>query len=54
MKLFLWLVALVLLFSAAMLIAGFGGAGAWIAVIAVGVGLVALTAYMRPSAAGKS
>ena len=41
MKPLLWIAALVMLLAAAMLVAGAGDAGLWIAVIAVGVALVA-------------
>jgi hypothetical protein len=45
MKPLLWIVALMLLLAAAMLIAGVGDAGLWIAVVAVGVALVAIDAF---------
>jgi hypothetical protein len=38
-----WFAVPLMLLSAAMLIAGIGAAGLWIAVIAVGIALVAIT-----------
>ena len=42
MKPLLWLAASLLLLAASMLIAGIGEAGLWIAVVTVGVALVAI------------
>lgn len=42
MKPLLWIAVPVLLLAAAMLVAGVGDAGLWIALVAVGVGLVAI------------
>ena len=42
MKPWLWLDAVVMLAAAALLLAGIGAAGLWIAIIAVGVAVVAL------------
>ena len=43
MKLGLWLAAAVMLLGAVMLVADVGAAGLWIAVISVGIGVVAIT-----------
>ena len=45
MKPLLWIAAPLLLLAAAMLIAGVGNAGLWIAIVAVGVGLVAIDVF---------
>jgi hypothetical protein len=45
MKPVLFIAALLMLLAAAMLIAGIGNAGLWIAVVAVGVSLVAIDRY---------
>jgi hypothetical protein len=42
MKVLLWIAAPLLLIAAVMLVAGVGHAGLWIAVIAVGIALVAV------------
>lgn len=42
MKPLLWIAVPLLLLSAAMLVAGVGEAGLWIAVVAVGIALVAI------------
>jgi hypothetical protein len=45
MSLLLWVAVPLLLFAAVMLVAGIGNAGLWIAVVAVGVGLVAIEVF---------
>ena len=42
MKAWLWLDAVIMLTAAALLVAGVGAAGLWIAIIAVGIVVVAL------------
>jgi hypothetical protein len=51
MKPLFWIAVPLLLLAAAMLVAGVGEAGLWIAVVAVGVALVAIDVF-RPSAHG--
>ena len=45
MSLLLWAAVPLLLFPAVMLVAGTGNAGLWIAVFAVGLGLVAIEVF---------
>ena len=47
MKYLDWIAVPLLLFGAAMLLADIGASGLWIAVIAVGIALVAIDAYGR-------
>lgn len=47
MSLLMWVIAAVLLVAAAMLVTGIGTPGLWIAVIAVGVAVVAVDAVRR-------
>lgn len=47
MSLLMWIVAALLLVAAVMLVAGIGAAGLWIAVIAVGVAVVAIDRLRR-------
>ena len=47
MSLLMWVTAAVLLVAAVMLVTGMGAPGLWIAVIAVGVAVVAVDAVRR-------
>ena len=51
-RLLLWVAVPLLLLGAAMLIADIGATALWIAVIAVGIALVAI-GQMKPSATGR-
>ena len=50
MSLLMWITAALLLVAAAMLVAGVGAAGLWIAVIAVGIAVVLIERVRRPNA----
>jgi tellurite resistance protein TehA-like permease len=45
-----WLAAIIMLIGAVMLVTGIGAAGLWIAVIAVGVAVVAIDAFRHRQA----
>ncbi len=47
MSVLMWVIAVILLVAAAMLIVDVGAAGLWIAVIAVGIAMVALEQRRR-------
>ena len=47
MSLLMWVVAALLLVAAVMLVAGVGASGLWIAVIAVGIAVVAVELVRR-------
>lgn len=49
MKAVMWVAALLLLLAAAMLLADIGATGLWIAVIAVGIAIVAIGMKQRPT-----
>ena len=50
MSLLMWIVAALLLMAAVMLVAGVGAAGLWIAVIAVGIAVIAIELVRRRNA----
>ena len=50
MSLLMWITAALLLVAAAMLVAGVGAPGLWIAVIAVGIAVVAIERVRRRNA----
>ena len=50
MSLLMWIVAALLLVAAVMLVAGVGAAGLWIAVIAVGIAVIAIELVRRRNA----
>ena len=51
-RLLLWVAVLLMLLGAAMLIADIGATALWVAVIAVGIALVAI-GQLKPSATGR-